>query len=180
MDLICKNRVEMGREQGKKDMVFCIINAKNVQPYKNSKKENLKKDTKEMVVSIALAQFRITDGKIGFPGGKVENYDETLIQALCREVKEEINYDLDVDKLKPLATFGNEKHNISSFTYDVSLDELDSIVENASKAVDYSVENSGMIKLHLHKQNIPNILAHNWCGTASKELELFMKQLGLI
>jgi 8-oxo-dGTP pyrophosphatase MutT (NUDIX family) len=42
------------------------------------------------------------DGRIGFPGGNVDKEDKSLAAAAIRELREELNFDAEVDDLEPL------------------------------------------------------------------------------
>ena len=54
---------------------------------------------------------RVNDNGIGLPGGKVEN-DETSLDAIIREVKEETNLDITEDNLELIGIIsGNSRRN---------------------------------------------------------------------
>lgn len=165
--------------------VFVSILAKNVQPYANYKEVKKLRD-RELVVPMVLAQMR-WDGSIGFPGGKVDEEDkingcltrESLINALCREMNEEINMSLDKinkDNFKELCTFRDTEEDvyIHNFIYEVTADDLIPITQNALKSPHIISENCGNVFLHLvnysDTKGINNLLNHRYSGSGKEEL----------
>lgn len=169
--------------------VFVSILAKNVQPYINYREpKNLRR--KDLKVPIVLAQMR-WDGSIGFPGGKVDDTDkingvvtrDSLINALCREINEEINIPLDkIDKnnFQELCTFKDTKEDtgesiyIHNFIYKVEEKDLIPILKNALNSPNIISENCGNILLHLvdysDSKGLNNLLSHRYSGSAKEEL----------
>lgn len=184
-------KVELGLTGNGEELncVFVSILAKNVQPYASySEPKNLR--AKELTVPMVLAQMR-WDGSIGFPGGKVDESDkingcltrESLINALCREMNEEINIPLDsIDKnnFKELCTFKDTKEDtgeaiyIHNFIYEVEKENLIPIIKNALNSPHIISENCGNILLHLinysETKGINNLLNHKYSGSAKEEL----------
>lgn len=172
----------MGRPMGKKDMVFCIIHCDNAKPYinydyfLNSDDEDTRAKAKDEY-PLVLAQMR-WDGKLGFPGGNVEQHHETLIDAIKAELEEEINFkNVDVTRLKPLSTIADSKRHITAFEYSVTEEELDEIFKNSLTAKHFKSENTGSIMLQLHELSIPNLKNQIFSGTGNLELEIFISEV---
>lgn len=175
----------MGRDLGKKDMVFCLIYCDESTPYDNYDYFLLSKDIRKvnsanMICPMVLAQMR-WDGKIGFPGGNVEEHHKTLLEAIKAELEEEINYtDVDESKLELLATFANDERHITSFTYKVSYSEFKYIYEKSLAATHFMSENVGSVMLQLHEVSYNNLIKQTFSGTGKSELELLVKEKNLL
>lgn len=159
----------MGRERGLVDRVFCLIYCKDIVDEANKDK-----------YSLVLAQMR-SDGKMGFPGGKVEQHHNNLIDALLDELKEEIGLiDVDLNKLKHSATFANENRQITTYKYEVSYDEFKQIYLNSKNAMHFFEENMGCVMLKIHESSIKNIYKQFFCGTGKSELKILINDEGLL
>lgn len=77
---------------------FTIITAVSTifQDYDHVPKETRVKDH---TVAIMMNRW---DGRIGFPGGNVDELDQSLAHAAVRELKEELNYNASPEDLVPL------------------------------------------------------------------------------
>lgn len=183
MELIKKGT--MGRELGKKDMVFCLIYCEDATPYENYDYFLLSKDIKQvnsanMICPMVLSQMR-WDGKLGFPGGNVEPHHKNLVEAIKAELEEEINFtDVDESKLELLATFANEKRHITSFAYKVSYNEFKEIYRKSLTATHFISENVGSVMLQLHEASFNNLMKQTFSGTGKSELELLVKEKNLL
>jgi 8-oxo-dGTP pyrophosphatase MutT (NUDIX family) len=81
----------------KKDAVFLAIYVEAISPWKYFKDEILK------VECPAVIMIDRWDGRMGFPGGTL-NEGESLIEALVREIKEEVGITIKPDKVHPVAS----------------------------------------------------------------------------
>lgn len=81
----------------KKNAVFLVIYVKEISPWKY-----FNDDIKSMRCP-AIIMIDRWDGRMGFPGGTVDE-GEDLLDALVREVKEEIGINIKPDKVRPIAT----------------------------------------------------------------------------
>lgn len=81
----------------KKDAVFLAIYVEAISPWKYFKDEMLK------VECPAVIMIDRWDGRMGFPGG-TRNEDESLIDALVREIKEEVGITIKPDKVHPVSS----------------------------------------------------------------------------
>lgn len=175
------NRIETGKRSigNKKDCVFAWIHAKGCQPYLDYK------DVEDQSVSMPMALIQLRwDGMFGVTGGCVDG-DETLLEALEREVYEEIDYMIaDSSKIKPMATFEDNGYHLHSFSYEVSFEELIAIRNNAVNAEHSIAECSGYNVVHLanygEKAGINAFRQNNFCASSKLELEILIKDvLGL-
>lgn len=93
-----KKRVEFGDNyRDKKNAVFLAIYVNAISPWKY-----FNDDIKSMRCP-AIIMIDRWDGRMGFPGGTV-NEGEDLLDALVREVKEEIGINVKPDKVKHIAS----------------------------------------------------------------------------
>lgn len=95
-------RVPFGQiNPDKKNAVFLAIYVDAISPWKYFK------DDMQHLKCPALIMIDRWDGRMGFPGGTV-NEEETLLEALVREIKEEIGITIKPDKVHPIATHENK------------------------------------------------------------------------
>lgn len=168
----------------KKNVVFCIIYCDDSKPYNDyeafieSELESVRKKA-TVTVPLILAMMR-NDCTIGFPGGHVKE-NETLIEGLKRELKEEINLDnLDESRLKILCTYYNEKRKITTFQYKVTYDEYNNIFRNSINSKHLYSENCGTISLQVHKNSLRDINLNHFCGNVKSEINLLIHKEKLI
>lgn len=171
----------MGRPLGKRDMVFCIIYCKEGRQYENydyflnSPHPELRERAKVTVPTV-LATFR-GDGKLGFVGGNVEKHHKDLVHAIKDEMEEEFNMiNIDESKLKPFATYANDKSHISTFLYEVSYEEIKEIQLNAFGAKHMYSEVCAPVLLQLQYLSIPNLMNQVFAGTGKLELNLLIEK----
>ena len=174
----------MGREFGKKDMVFCIIYCAEGLQYKNydyflnssDPEERAKVDLKiPTVLMISRA-----DGKRGFVGGNVEPHHKTLIEGLKQELKEEINLtNIDESRLELFLTCANDNRHITTYIYRVSYEELLNIERNSLFAIHRYSEVCGVDLMQLHSLSIQNLKQTIFSGTGKEELLAFIEQEGI-
>lgn len=89
------------RHPENRDVVFLAIYCDDSKPWIDY--NGLSKEDRGKNIPLVFMIVR-WDGYIGFAGGKVDE-GETLIQALCRESKEEINFDVDPERAVLFCSF---------------------------------------------------------------------------
>ncbi|MDD3323674.1 MAG: NUDIX hydrolase [Sulfurospirillaceae bacterium] len=93
-----KKRIPFGQiNPKKKNAVFLAIYAKEFSPWKYFK------DDISSIRCPAVIMIDRWDGRMGFPGGTVEK-GEPLLEALRREIKEEIGINVKTDKVVEIAS----------------------------------------------------------------------------
>lgn len=91
-------RVPFGQQNPKKkDAVFLAIYVESISPWKYFK------DDMQHLKCPALIMIDRWDGRMGFPGGTV-NENETLMDALVREIKEEIGITVKPAQVHPIVS----------------------------------------------------------------------------
>lgn len=94
-------RVPFGwADHDKKNAVFLAIYVDAISPWKYFK------DDMRHLQCPALIMIDRWDGRMGFPGGTVDE-DETLMEALVREIKEEIGITIKPSQVRPIVSHEN-------------------------------------------------------------------------
>ncbi|MCK9373312.1 MAG: NUDIX hydrolase [Sulfuricurvum sp.] len=94
-------RVPFGtKKPGKKNAVFLAIYVDAISPWKY-----FKEDLRHLQCP-ALIMIDRWDGRMGFPGGTVDE-GESLLEALVREIKEEIGITIRPEKVHPIVSHEN-------------------------------------------------------------------------
>lgn len=139
-------------------------------------------------IPVVMMQMR-KDGLIGFPGGKVEEFDYqgnlneyTLKKALLRELKEELNLDiwLDLTKMTHLSTHKANDLYVHNFSYYLEEEKFLEVFAKANTHKDIT-QSSGVIVCHLHNygngRGYRNFLKHSFKSTSLSELTLLNSKL---
>ncbi|AFC21569.1 nudix hydrolase [Cronobacter phage vB_CsaM_GAP32] len=175
--------IPFGTRSERYDCVFVWIYAKNCTPYANYPYNDIPN------VSLVLSELRF-DGLMGAVGGMVEHNDPCLEIAVHREAKEEIDYDLPIQRLEPLVSYKNcvsGSHN-HAFSLEVSYEELLEIRNNAHNGAHFSAENAGVNLLHICRYLKGNkvecgwntLLEQRFIGTAKMELTKLVRTKNLL
>jgi len=99
----------------KKDAVFLAIYVEAISPWKYFKDEILK------IQCPAVIMIDRWDGRMGFPGG-TRNEGESIIEALVREIKEEIGITVKPEKVHPIAS---HEWKITTHLYGLKVMEIE-------------------------------------------------------
>ena len=172
----------------KKNAVFLAIYAKEISPWKYFQDEYAKH-----IKCPAVIMIDRWDGRSGFPGGTL-NDGETLMEALKREIKEEIGIHIREDKI-----FG-----VSSFDYKLRTHLFAmEVIEMEFMHIYYHILNnfSRSILLHAYKEGddshfmseitgikivpiidikgkgIKNFLQNNFAGATKEDLKIFLSEI---
>ncbi|ESO95697.1 hypothetical protein LOTGIDRAFT_116649 [Lottia gigantea] len=135
-----------------------------------------------------LMQLRF-DGILGFPGGLVDP-GENPMEALNREMEEEINLDLTQHPFtndNHLVTFLHHKKQLvlHFFTKEVSLDQFKNIELKSLNAKEYGLECFGSIRPPLFTmedgfKGLPAFLSNQFAGNSREQLLYALKSRNII
>ena len=136
-----------------------------------------------------LMQMRF-DGCLGFPGGLVDKDGESPVEALNRELEEEIGLDLDkymFTKQDHVVSHKNQKKTLVThfFAKEVTLAEFTAIEKKTLDAFDYGRETLGPIQVPLFTmgdgyRGLPIFLANQFAGNARQQLLIGIKTFQLL
>lgn len=111
-----KNRVEFGDfYKDKTNAVFLAIYVNEISPWKYFD------DHIKSLKCPAIIMIDRWDGRMGFPGGTI-NEGESLVDALVREVKEEVGITVKPDKVRPIAS---HEWKIATHLYGLEVQEAE-------------------------------------------------------
>jgi U8 snoRNA-decapping enzyme len=181
-------RVEFGDfYRNKKNAVFLAIYVKEISPWKY-----FNDDIKSMRCP-AIIMIDRWDGRMGFPGGTVDE-GESLIDALVREVKEEIGINVKPDKVHAIAS---HEWKIATHLYGLEVQEAEflhiyyHILNNFSRSILLHAYEEGdkshfmseitgikIIPLVQHAgKGINYFLENSFAGSAKNELLIMLNEL---
>ncbi len=183
------NRIPFGKiSHNKKNAVFLSIYTDEIAPWKYFDDE-IKHTRCPAVIMIDR-----WDGRIGFPGGTLEE-GEPLLDALVREIKEEIGIKVRPEKVKGVVSHENEK--IVTHLYSLHVNELEflhiyyhilnnfsrSILNHAYEEADEShfmseITGIKIVPIVQHKnKGINKFLENSFAGSCKADFEIFIKEI---
>jgi len=172
----------------KKNAVFLVIYTKEVSPWKYFM------DEMKHTICPAVIMIDRWDGRMGFPGGTLEE-GEPLLDALVREIKEEVGITVKPDKVKEVVSFESEK--IVTHLYALCVHEIEflhiyyhilnnfarSILKHAYEADDEShfmseITGIKIVPIVKHQnKGINKFLENSFAGSSKEDLLIFMKEI---
>lgn len=165
-------RVKDGLVNKKENSVFLAISTKFKLNYLYKNKET------QMLLFINR-----WDGRIGFPGGRVDEGEE-LLDALYREVYEEINYDIrTLSNIELICSHNikdkNKDKTCHLYHIEVNNYELKQIMKNSFDAIDFINETNGVFVTHLDtygEKGLKSFFKNNLVDTVVEETLLLNKK----
>lgn len=181
-------RVPFGQTHpAKKNAVFLAIYVDAISPWKYFK------DDMQHLKCPALIMIDRWDGRMGFPGGTV-NEGESLLEALVREIKEEVGITIKPDKVHPIASHENK---IVTHFYGLKVLEVEflhiyyHVLNNFSRSIllhayeegdasHFMSEITGIKIVPLvehHGKGIKKFMENSFAGSSDLELKIILDEL---
>lgn len=164
----------------KKDCSFVAIFARDGKPWEHYEDDPSK--PKNKIIPTVLLNNR-WDGKIGFPGGKV-NPSETPIEGAIREVYEELHLSISPEQLEPVVSHETDKLAVHLFAYEVSFQELLEIQKQSTQAKHFGTEILGVFHIHLCNyrdgKGFSQFLQNRFSPTVTSQLAQLILTYGLL
>ena len=181
-------RVAFGNKHPeKKNAVFLAIYVEEIAPWKYFK------DQIKHIKCPALIMIDRWDGRMGFPGGTAEP-DESLLDALVREIKEEIGIRVKRDKVHPIAS---HEWKIATHLYGLRVQEIEflhiyyHILNNFARSTLLHAYEEGdeshfmseitgikIVPLIEHAgKGINKFVENSFAGSAKEELYIIMREI---
>ena len=181
-------RVEFGDfYRDKKNAVFLAIYVNAISPWKY-----FNDDIKHMRCP-AIIMIDRWDGRMGFPGGTVDE-GENLLDALVREVKEEIGITVKPEKVRPIATHAGK---LTTHLYALEVLEIEFLhiyyhmLNNFSRSILLHAYDEGdqshfmseitgikIVPIFEHKNKGINLFLQNsFAGAAKEEIRIMLDEI---
>lgn len=183
------DRIPFGQlNKTKNNAVFLAIYTDEISPWKYFK------DDMQHTKCPAVIMIDRWDGRVGFPGGTLEN-GELLLDALVREIKEEIGIKVRPEKVKGIISQENQK--IATHLYGLNVNELEflhiyyhmlnnfsrSILNHAYEEKDSShfmseITGIKIVPIIQHDgKGINKFLENSFAGGGKVDFEVFLKEV---
>ncbi|MBD3799137.1 NUDIX hydrolase [Sulfuricurvum sp.] len=171
----------------KKNGVFLAIYVESISPWKYFK------DDMQHIKCPALIMIDRWDGRMGFPGGTV-NEGEHLMEALVREIKEEIGITIKPDHVHPIASHEN---HIVTHLYGLKVLEAEflhiyyHILNNFSRSILLHAYEEGdkshfmseitgikiVPLIHHDNKGINRFLENSFAGATREDLDVLLREI---
>ena len=183
------SRIEFGKVSStKNNAVFLAIYTEEISPWKYFI------DDMQHTRCPAVIMIDRWDGRMGFPGGTLEP-NEKLLDALVREIKEEVGIRVKKDKVVGVISQENEK--IATHLFALKVNELEflhiyyhilnnfsrSILNHAYEEADEShfmseITGIKLVPIISHNgKGINKFLENSFAGGGKLDLEVFLKEI---
>lgn len=176
---------DLGAVHPKRNSAFCLFYAPTPTPYITY--HEVPKKNRGQNIPLVLMMMR-WDGYIGFPGGSVDK-GETILEAMVRELSEEINCPkvfLKEDKFKPLITLTDHHGtgHVHSFSQEVTQDDLMALVRESTLGPQFFAETQGLFAVQIAnfhhngklKGGIGAFVNNNFKATSLIELQTLIER----
>jgi U8 snoRNA-decapping enzyme len=185
---VSTKRIEFGEiHPTKKNAVFLAIYVEKFAPWKYFK------DQTKDIRCPGLIMIDRWDGRTGFPGGTIES-GESLLEALVREIKEEIGIRVKPEKVHPIVS---HESKIATHLYGLKVSELEFLhifyhmLNNFSRSTllhayeepdesHFMSEISGIKIVPLvehHGKGLNKFMQNSFAGSAKEDLEVILDEL---
>jgi 8-oxo-dGTP pyrophosphatase MutT (NUDIX family) len=182
-------RIPFGRlSDTKKNAVFLAIYTDKISPWKYFK------DDMQHTTCPAVIMIDRWDGRVGFPGGTLED-GELLLDALVREINEEIGIKVKADKVKGVISQENKK--IATHLFSLHVNEMEflhiyyhmlnnfsrTILNHAYEEADEShfmseITGIKIVPIIEHEgKGINKFLQNSFAGGGRVDMEVFLKEV---
>lgn len=142
--------------------------------------EGLSEEKQQTMVPLVLMAQR-WDGLTGFPGGTVDA-GESVTEALVREMKEEVNYDLRIEDAQFVCVTETPRVTAYFYSQEVSLDVFKDILRHQVEATHFISEVS-LFAVHLRDypgkcNSLEQFMNRAFAPAVKEELTALFRHLG--
>lgn len=166
-----------------RNVAFLIIHTKKHENFNN---EEIRSNRGSVNIPLMLMINR-WDGKIGFPGGNI-NENETIKGGLIREVHEEIGLTLVPNQISKIEEFTFQDKKVHLFVIQTDHDSMKEIIRNSTYCDSFLKENQGCFAVQMTDFNDEStrfqtvgftdfLKNSNFAGSGRIEVEIFTRYL---